>query len=233
MKGLNPMTAIALDNATSLMASSRAYTHPLLHQMRTDAPDVESAKRFAVQWYKAATAHKKAFPGLVYNIKHDEVRLGLIDILNEEYGYGELDMVHARVLRRFLEALGISDEEAEADETVAGVDYFSHHVDKAWLKSDPDFAYGVHYALEFLAANMHQAFYANVAQLGLPEESIAYFKIHSTAEIEHAEKARQGLRLLATDSESEARLIAGMIHGTELVERLLDGLEIAYSGKPN
>ena len=221
----------ALEAATGTMAESRAFTHNLLERMRTDRACVESAKRFAVQWFKAATAHKKAFPGLVYNVKDDEVRLGLIDILNEEYGFGELDMVHARVLYRFLQALGISVEEAEASETADGVDYFSRHVDAAWLKSDPDFAYGVHYALEFLAANMHQAFYVNVAKLGLPEDSIAYFKIHSTAEIEHAEKARQGLKVLARDSESEARLVAGMEHGTELVERLLDGLEVAYTGK--
>lgn len=220
-----------LTEAENTIATSRAYAHPFLAELRSVTADREAARRFAVQWYKAATAHKKSFPGLVYNVQNDEIRLSLIDILNEEYGFGELDQVHARVLWRFLEALGISLEDVEAEAAEEGVAYFSRHVDEAWLNSDPDFAYGVHYALEFLAANMHKAFYANVARLGLPEEAIAYFRIHSVAEVEHAEKARRGLSLLGTDGETQERVAAGMALGTELVEKLLDGLAAAYSGR--
>jgi pyrroloquinoline quinone (PQQ) biosynthesis protein C len=217
--------------ATAEMAASRAYRHPLLDAMRSDLSTQDTARQFAVQWYKAATAHKKSFPGLVYNVKNDEVRLGLIDILYEEYGFGELDKVHARLLEGFLEALGLSAEDANAANSADGVAYFSHHVDECWLKADADFAYGVHYALEFLAANMHKAFYANVARLGLSEEAICYFKLHSTVEEEHAEKAHKGLTILANNEQAIERLSAGMKRGTHLVEVLLDGLQQAYDKK--
>ena len=212
------------------MSASRAFSHPLLAAMRSDESSPDGVRGFAVQWYKAATAHKKAFPGLVYNIKDDEVRLGLIDILHEEYGFGELANVHARLLGRFLVALGIDTCDADRADAAKGVAYFSTEVDKAWVSAHPDFAYGVHYALEFLAANMHKAFYANVSRLGLADDAVIYFKLHSTVEVEHAAKARRGLELLGTDDETRKRLADGVERGTQLVESLLDGLEEAYRG---
>lgn len=89
-----------VEKAIEQMSSSRAYRHPFLNELRSKAMDLEGAKRFAAQWYKAATAHKKAFPGLIYNTPDDRVRLQLIEILREEYGFGAEDRVHARILER-------------------------------------------------------------------------------------------------------------------------------------
>jgi pyrroloquinoline quinone (PQQ) biosynthesis protein C len=224
------MIANLIPEAEAEMRSSRAYEHPLLEALRSVPVSPERAERFAVQWYKAATAHKKAFPGLIYNMEDDEVRLGLIDILDEEYGYGELDNVHARLLGRFVAALGLDQSAVDSAERTAGVERFATEVDELWLRADPRVAYGVHFALEYLAANMHKAFYAGVSRLGLPDEAVIYFKLHSTVEEEHAAKAQTGLLKLAVDPQAEAELMDGIRKGTELVEALLDGLEEAYRG---
>jgi pyrroloquinoline quinone (PQQ) biosynthesis protein C len=225
------MTSEILRVAGSEMQASRAFRHPFLDQMRGESIDQNAAQRFAIQWYKAATAHKKSFPGLIYNMDDDEIRLGLIEILDEEYGYGEIGQVHARLLGNFVTAIGLDLAQVERAERTAGVDRFAREVDDLWLRAEPRVAYGVHFALEYLAANMHKAFYAGVSKLALPEDSIHYFRLHSTVEEEHAAKAETGLLKLAVNEEAEAALMEGIRKGTELVEALLDGLDEAYKGR--
>lgn len=227
------MKSNLVPQAEAQMRVSRAFAHPLLDRLRSEPVDHNSFREFAAQWYQAATAHKKSFPGLIYNMDDDEIRLGLIDILDEEYGYGELDQVHARLLGNFVTAIGLALADVERAERTAGVDRFAREVDDLWLRAEPRVAYGVHFALEYLAANMHKAFYAGVSKLGLPEDSIHYFKLHSTVEEEHAAKAETGLLKLAVDQEAEAALMEGIRKGTELVEALLDGLEEAYKRQLN
>ena len=217
-----------ISNVDDQMRASRAYQHPFLDQMCTKGMDRQTASRFAVQWFKAATAHKKSFPGLIYNSDNDDIRLGLINILDEEYGFGDPAEIHSRLLGSFLTALGIAPEQAHRAAATPGVTEFGRRVDEYWLGGAPKFAYGVHYALEFLAANMHKAFFSGVSRLGLPDESVRYFRLHSTVEDEHAEKARAGLLLLASEGADARRVLEdGIRCGTELVGILLDGLEDA------
>jgi pyrroloquinoline quinone (PQQ) biosynthesis protein C len=215
------------------MRQSRAYNHPLLNELRGGPMDRDGAIRFATQWYKAATAHKRAFPGLIYNTPDDHVRLQLIEILREEYGFGEASRVHARILEKFVRALGLDVTRVASAVSNPEVEAFSREVDEAWSKGDPVKAFGVHFALEYLAANMHKAFFAGVQTLGLDADDIEYFAIHSIAEDEHSRIAEDGMRYLDTLEANRDRLLAGVEAGTKFVEALLDGLARAYSGAVN
>ena len=214
--------------STQRMRASAAYSHPFLDELRSTEMTRGAATRFAAQWYQAAIAHKKSFPGLIYNSPDDHVRLQLIEILREEYGFGHKDRIHSRILLKFLKALGLDMAAALATPPESGVDDFAKGVDVAWTQRDPVRAFGVHFALEFLAANMHGAFYAGVQTLGLEPDDIEYFRIHSTAEIEHSRIAEAGMRYLASDPSNAEQLLVGVNEGADLVKTLLDGLEVAY-----
>jgi pyrroloquinoline quinone (PQQ) biosynthesis protein C len=215
------------------MRASKAYSHTFLSQLRSSPMNRRGAEGFAVQWYKAATAHKKAFPGLIYNMPDDRVRLQLIEILREEYGYGEETRVHANILRKFVLGLGLSVEAILSMPSVPGVSAFSHDVDEIWTRGDPIKAFGVHFALEFLAANMHKAFYAGVQTLGLGPDDIEYFQIHSVAEDQHSELAAEGMCYLAMNEANRECLREGVELGSQFVEMLLDGLYEAYRSQIN
>lgn len=105
---------------------------------------------------------------------------------------------------------------------------FSREVDNAWARGEPVRAFGVHFALEFLAANMHKAFFSGVQTLEVGPDDIEYFRIHSTAEDEHSRLAEEGMHYLAREESNAARLSDGVQVGTKLVETLLNGLQRAY-----
>lgn len=83
-------------------------SHPFLDRFAAGELDDQGLRRFAVQWYKTARVHKRAFPYVVAVTRNDDIRFGLIHILNEEYGEGNSDRIHARLLERLLQRLGIS-----------------------------------------------------------------------------------------------------------------------------
>ena len=213
----------------ALMSNSRAYNHPLLDRLNQMPMAKNEAIRFGVQWYKAATAHKKSFPGLIYNTTNDAIRLQLIRILDEEYGYGEESEIHARLLERFLIGLGIDPARVPGISTNEKVEAFSSGVDNVWLKSDPIKAYGAHFALEYLAAKMHKSFFSSLQDVGLSDTEIRYFQLHSTVEEEHSKIAEVGFTELAKDDASCHKLSEGVMEGVRLVALLLDGLEEAIT----
>src|SRR4051812_8834531 len=94
--------------AHEILDKSRVCHHPFLQHMTSRNLSDAEVHRFGIQWYKAAAAHKKAFPGLIYNTTNDVVRFDLIKILGDEYGNGQLEQIHAFMLLRFLDSLGYS-----------------------------------------------------------------------------------------------------------------------------
>ncbi len=217
-----------VDESVSRLERSRSFGHPFLASLRAGSMSGPGARAFAVQWYKAATAHKRAFPGLIYNTRDDELRVQLIEILHEEYGFGDSQRVHARILEKFLHALDIDPEATVDMPTDPRVQEFSDRVDELWSRGDYVKAFGVHFALEFLAANMHQAFHTAVQTLGLEPDAIEYFQLHSIAEEEHAKLAERGVGHLCGDEDNQRKLMDGMREGAEVVSILLDGLEESY-----
>lgn len=211
------------------IGGSRAHNHPFLRELRASGFDRDCARSFAAQWFKAALAHKQSFPGLVYSSTLDEIRLQLIEILREEYGFGEKDQIHSVVLERFLRALGLEAKEVILMPAEPEINAFAKGIDGAWAHGEPVSGFGVHFALEYLAARMHQFFYVAVSTIpGIEQDDIEYFKLHNAVEIQHCSTAMDGIRVLATDPANADRLLNGVRRGIQLVDLLLDGLHRAY-----
>src|SRR5580692_4071383 len=215
-----------VERAHLILDTRAVCQHHFLRNMNSKVLSADQVQRFGIQWYKAATAHKKAFPGLIYNTIDDVVRFDLIHILRDEYGNGNLHSIHASMLLRFLKSLGYSQADIASFPTIAEIQKFSERVDNIWLRQHPVKAFGVHYALEVLAAEMHQSFGRGLRTAADSASfDMEYFDYHGVAEIEHADVSDRGLLIYGNEPKNELLLTEGMCLGKELICLLWDGLD--------
>jgi pyrroloquinoline quinone (PQQ) biosynthesis protein C len=218
------LTAIDfLESLKALMGDTPVMHHPFLTRFEAEHLSNAQLSRFAVQWYKTARKHKEAFPALVYNVKDDDVRFDLIDILNEEYGSGDREKIHARLLQRFLRALGISEEDVRNTPTLPAVESFGDEVLRIWRDGDHVYAFGLHFALEYLASSLHSHFAEGLSKYAtIAESDKEYFNFHKVAEKQHSDFSEGGMLFYATDEEKRLLLRRGVEKGMELLGRLWD-----------
>ena len=213
-----------LATVKDMMAHEPVMHHPFLTEFERQVLDGRQLRRFAIQWYKTARAHKEAFPAIIYNTPDDDVRMELIDILYEEYGRGDREKVHANMLRRFLDALGITESDILNTEALPAVRQFSEEVKRIWRDGDPARAFGLHFALEFLASSLHVHF-ANGLQKyqTFTARDLEYFTYHKTAEQRHADYSESGFLLYASYPENRPLLEEGVTQGIDLLRDLWEG----------
>lgn len=220
--------AIPQDSEFLNLMKTKMHDHPVMHhrfltefEARYLSPD--QMRRFAIQWYKTARAHKIAFPSLIYNIPDDDVRFELVIILLDEYGNGDRDKIHAKLLRNFLTRLGISDEEIENTPTLPAADQFSKEILGIWKDGNPVYAFGLHFALEYLAAGLHTHFSDGLAKYDfLSDSDREYFDYHKIAEQNHSDYSEYGIVYYSADPANHSLLEAGVDKGIELLGYLWD-----------
>ncbi len=212
-----------LEQAQTLINASRARAtaHPFFPKFR-ERKDPGQIRRFAPQWHKAATNHKLAFPSLVFITRNDDTRQGLIQVLYDEYGNGDPTKIHAKLLGRFLAELGTSPD---TDLILPEVKQFGDTTLALWKGNDPVLAFGYHYALEYIAMDVHRAFAAGLEGYGFSPEALEYFRYHSTAEEEHEQEACTGFLRYAEDPAARPRLLEGVKIGIQALEQMWDGFD--------
>jgi pyrroloquinoline-quinone synthase len=211
--------------ARTMLDKSGVKKHEFLRRMSDGGLSNEQVRQFAIQWFKAASAHKKAFPALIYNTSDDVVRFDLIRILRDEYGNGDVEYIHARLLKRFLHAVGISDKEVLDTSVAEEISEFSNQIENVWLQGHPVEAFGVHYALEFLASEMHEAFFKGLNSLNRWDSNdLEYFEYHGRVEAEHADISDRGFDIYCNETANVRYLVKGLNTGIDLMRLLWDGL---------
>jgi len=178
---------------------------------------------FMAQWYKTATAHRRAFPGLIGNIKNDEIRFELIEILYEEYGNGDRTRIHGKLLERLLHALDLTLYQVASTRTLPAVDRFNSTLSDIWFNGEHSFAFGLHFGLEYLASSQ-QAYCARGMRKYsfLTEHDREYFDLHAEAEIRHIAYSEKGFLHYAGELEARTRLLNGVREATNLLRALWD-----------
>jgi pyrroloquinoline quinone (PQQ) biosynthesis protein C len=203
------------------MSGNPVMHHPFLTLFESEYLSEVQLRRFAVQWYKTARKHKEAFPALVYNVKDDDVRFDLIEILNEEYGSGDRERIHARLLQRFLRALALSEADVLGTPSLPAVDSFGEEVLRIWRDGDHIYAFGLHFSLEYLASSLHSHFAEGLTKYAtLTEYDKEYFNFHKVAEKHHSDFSERGMLFYATTDGNRLLLQSGVDKGVELLGRL-------------
>ena len=211
----------SLEDSKVAIRSEAAANSDFLRRFEAERLTDEQLRRFAVQWYKTARGHKEAFPWLIANTRHDDVRFDLIEILREEYGNGDRKEIHSRLLWRFLAALGLSEDEVESAPTLRGVQSFSEQVLKVWRDGDPIVAFGLHFALEYIASDFHVRFANGVQKYDrLGDYERRYFEFHRIAEERHSDVSEAGWQIYASLPHGPERLTEGAEQGLRLMSQL-------------
>ncbi|MGI8865265.1 MAG: iron-containing redox enzyme family protein, partial [Rubrobacteraceae bacterium] len=102
-----------------------ALTHPFLERFGDGDADAEGVRRFAVQYYRHVRVIRLYLAALISNCGHDEaLQLALAEVLMDEYGHLNPEETHPALYRRFLTALGITEEEWEEPPTLPEIQLY-------------------------------------------------------------------------------------------------------------
>lgn len=212
-----------------------ALVHPFLERFGEGDASEEGVRSFAIQYYRHVRVSRLYLAALISNCGHDEkLQLALAEILFDEYGHLDPEETHPALYRRFLAALGLTEEEWEDPTTIPEVQlYISAHRE---LTRDPDFRLGLG-ALGPASEWPVPPIYVRLAEglkkaTDLPDEALEIFTSHVTMDVTHARIMMGAIVPYAGDKEGQKKVREGAIRSLEARSVMLDGLYKAVYGEP-
>lgn len=212
-----------------------ALTHPFLGRFGDGDTDEEGVRSFAIQYYRHVRVSRLYLAALISNCRHDErLQLALAGILFDEYGHLNPEETHPALYRRFLRALGISEEEWEAPRTLPEIELYieTHYA----LCRHPDVRLGLG-ALGPASEWPVPPIYVRLSEglkksAGLADEALEIFTSHVTMDVEHARIMMEAVAPYAGDEEGQRKVREGALRSLDARSVMLDGLYKAVYGEP-
>ena len=212
-----------------------ALVHPFLERFGDGDASEEGVRTFAVQYYRHVRVSRLYLAGVISNCGHDEgLQLALAEVLFDEYGHLHPDETHPALYRRFLEALGLIEEEWEAPSTLPEIQmYVSVHRE---LTRDPDVRLGLG-AMGPASEWPVPPIYVRLAEglkkaSGLPDEALEIFTSHVTMDVIHARIMMEAIAPYAGSEEGQDKVREGTMRSLDARSVMLDGLYKAVYGEP-
>jgi pyrroloquinoline-quinone synthase len=212
-----------------------ALTHPFLERFGKGDTSGEGVRTFAIQYYRHVRVSRLYLAALISNCRDDEgLQLALAEILFDEYGHLDPDETHPALYRRFLIALGISEEEWEAPRTLPEIELYieTHYA----LCRHPDIRLGLG-ALGPASEWPVPPIYVRLTEglkksAGLPDGALEIFTSHVTMDVTHARIMMDAVAPYAEDGEGQRKVREGAIRSLDARSVMLDGLYKAVYGEP-
>jgi pyrroloquinoline-quinone synthase len=204
-----------------------ALVHPFLDRFGEGDASEEGVRVFAIQYYRHVRVSRLYLAALISNCGHDEkLQLSLAEILFDEYGHLNPEETHPALYRRFLTALGISEEEWEAPPTIAEIQlYISAHRE---LTRDLDFRLGLGAlgpASEWPVPPIYVRLNEGLKKAtDLPEEALEIFTSHVTMDVTHARIMMEAIVPYTEDEEGQKKVREGAMRSLDARSVMLDGL---------
>ena len=171
---------------------------------------------------------------LISNCGHDEkLQLALAEILFDEYGHLNPEDTHPALYRRFLTALGITEEEWEAPPTIPEIQlYISAHRE---LAGDPDIRLGLG-ALGPASEWPVPPIYVRLAEglkkaTDLSDDALEIFTSHVTMDVTHARIMMGVIAPYTETEEGQKKVREGAMRSLDARSVMLDGLHKAVYGE--
>lgn len=212
-----------------------ALMHPFLERFGEGDASAEGVRTFAIQYYRHVRVSRLYLAALISNCRNDEpLQLALAGILFDEYGGLNPEETHPALYRRFLRALGISEEEWEAPPTLPEIDlYISAHYE---MVRNPDIRFGLG-ALGPASEWPVPPIYVRLSEglkkaVGLPDEALEIFTSHVTMDVEHARIMMEAVAPYAEDEEGQKKVRESAMRSLNARSVMLDGLYKAVYGEP-
>lgn len=212
-----------------------ALVHPFLGRFGEGDASEEGVRTFAIQYYRHVRVSRLYLAALISNCDHDEkLQLALAEILFDEYGHLNPEETHPALYRRFLVALGITEEEWEAPPTIPEIRlYTSAHRE---LTRDPDVRLGLG-ALGPASEWPVPPIYVRLTEglkraTDLPDEALEIFTSHVTMDVTHARIMMEAIATYTENEEGQKKVREGAMRSLDARSVMLDGLYKAVYGEP-
>jgi pyrroloquinoline-quinone synthase len=196
-----------IDRIDALIAERHLLKHPFYVKWRDGTLPTEAIQDYARQYYAFESTFPRLLSSLHARCAQPEVRQALLDNLwDEEHGAAN----HAELWLRFAEGMGVSREEVRGAEANDGTRAL---LDGYWRACTDD---AVAAGIAALYAYEHQVpevaaekIRALIDRYGIEDpRTLAFFTVHSTLDVEHAEAERSMIRSLAAEAGDEAVVAA-------------------------
>ncbi len=204
-----------------------ALVHPFLERFGEGDASDEGVRAFAIQYYRHVRVSRLYLAALISNCGYDEkLQLALAEILFDEYGRLNPDETHPAVYRRFLVALGLTEEEWEVPPTIPETQlYISAHRE---LTRDPDVRLGLG-ALGPASEWPVPPIYVRLSEglkkaTDLPDEALEIFTSHVTMDVTHARIMMEAIAPYAETEEGQQKVREGALLSLDARSVMLDGL---------
>jgi pyrroloquinoline-quinone synthase len=212
-----------------------ALTHPFLERFGEGDASGEGIRTFAIQYYRHVRVSRLYLAALISNCREDEgLQLALAEILFDEYGHLDSEETHPALYRRFLRALGITEEEWEAPRTLPEIELYidAHYA----LCRHPDIRLGLG-ALGPASEWPVPPIYVRLTEglkksAGLPDDALEIFTSHVTMDVTHARIMMDAVAPYVEDEEGQRTVREGAIRSLDARSVMLDGLYKAVYGEP-
>ena len=213
-------TAAAIDAA---VAGRAMLSHPFYQAWTEGRLSLETLKAYARQYFHHVEAFPRAVSSVHANCPDRDGRFLLAENLAEEEGVGAGKDDHASLWLGFLEGLGASEAEARAielnPETMNLIETFRRLSRQSYAAG-----LGALYAYESQLPAVSTSKIEGLGRYGVTDEAtLRVFRVHETADVEHAAVCRGLL-----DSLPECERAEAVAAGEELTRALwsfLDGVE--------
>jgi pyrroloquinoline-quinone synthase len=213
-----------------------ALVHPFLERFGEGDASAEGVRTFAIQYYRHVRVSRLYLAALISNCGHDEkLQLALAEILFDEYGHLNPKDTHPALYRRFLTALGITEEEWEAPPTIPEIQlYISAHRE---LAGDPDIRLGLG-ALGPASEWPVPPIYVRLAEglkkaTDLSDDALEIFTSHVTMDVTHARIMMGAIAPYTKTEEGQKKVREGTMRSLDARSVMLDGLYRAVYGEPS
>ena len=212
-----------------------ALTHPFLERFGDGDADAAGVRTFAIQYYRHVRVSRLYLAALISKCRDDEkLQLALAEILFDEYGHLNPAETHPALYRRFLTALGITEEEWEAPPTLPEIQlYISAHRE---LTRDRDVRLGLGAlgpASEWPVPPIYVRLVEGLKKAtGLPEDALEIFTSHVTMDVTHARIMMEAVAPYAEDEEGQKKVREGTLRSLDARSVMLDGLYKVVYGEP-
>jgi pyrroloquinoline-quinone synthase len=209
-------------------------THPALHHPFLCRFAQGTCQRlqlwaFGLQHYQLVRVFTSYLEALVKSIHQPQVRDWIHRILNDEYARPHTyDRSHPALYRRFLRALGLSEEDWERVEGLPETRAFvERHLELTVLRHPAVGLGAMGPGHEWAIPTMFAYLIDGLRKAGLGEQSLEYFTLHVAQDMEHGKLMRAALACYADTPENQARIREGALASLDARARFWEGLHRA------
>jgi len=228
-EGKSDTTQRFLDALETEIREHPALHHPFLRRFAQGGHRRLQHWAFGLQHYQLVRVFTSYLEALLKSIPQPVVRDWIHRVLEDEYARPRsFDRSHSALYRKFLRALGLTEEDwdrAEAlPETQAFIDL---HIELTSLRHYLVGLGAVGPGHEWAIPTMFTYLVDGLRKVGVEEEALEYFTLHVAQDVEHGRLLRLAMARYAETPENQQRILEGARASLDARARFWDGLHRA------